>query len=73
MKPIIAITAAAFLSACSTAEMVAISQTECDQIGYAAGTPEHTACVERGYRTRNAQQDALIGAVGWLAVLEAIY
>lgn len=73
MKQIIAITLTALLSACSTSEMVAMSQVECNQIGYAAGTPEHTACVERGYRTRDAQQDALISTAGMWAVLEAIY
>jgi hypothetical protein len=73
MKHFIAITTALALTACSTSEMVSIAASECDQIGYAVGSIEHTQCTERGYRNIDAEQDAAIGAAFWLLVLEAAY
>lgn len=73
MKPIIALIAAATLSACSTSEMVAMAQNECSQIGYAPGSAQYVECVERGYRGTKASQEATISTLALWAAIEAVY
>lgn len=73
MKLALTLVAALALTACTTTEMVGIAASECSQIGYAPGSAEHTACVERGFRTKDAQQDAAIQTAAWWAALELAY
>lgn len=73
MKIALTLITALALTACTPTEMVSIAQGECSQIGYALGTAEHTACVERGYRNMDAQQDAAIQTAAWWAALELAY
>ena len=74
MKHIIAITTAIILGACTDAELIDISQGQCDQIGYAPGTAEHTQCVERGFRgTKAAQDEAISNAIIGTALMAAFY
>lgn len=61
------------LGACTPVELVSAAKGECDLIGYAAGTPEHTACVERGYRDASAAQEQIATELAWWAILEAAY
>jgi hypothetical protein len=73
MKPIIATLALATLAACSTEQMVAQAQGECEQMGYAVGTTEHANCTERGFRQREAQAAAVTGTITAGAILSAFY
>jgi len=61
------------LAGCSTQERVGMAQNECAQIGYPVGSAEYVTCVERGYRINTAQQDAAIGAIATVAILEAFF
>jgi len=72
-KPLTALIAIAALSACSTQERVGMAQNECGQIGYPVGSFEYVTCVERGYRITTSQQDAAVGAIATVAILEAFF
>ena len=75
MKTIATTLAAATLAlaGCSTQERVGMAQNECAQIGYPVGSDEYVTCVERGYRINTAQQDAAIGTIATVAILEAFF
>jgi hypothetical protein len=73
MKFFAAITFAAILAGCSTAEMVTYAQGKCNAIGYAPGTAQHTECTERGYRGQAAAQADVIGTFALWALIEAAY
>jgi len=73
MKTIAAIVIAVTLAGCSTAEMVTYAQGECNAIGYAPGTVQHTECTERGYRGQAAAQADVIGTFALWALIEAAY
>jgi len=71
---IIALTAiAALITGCSTAEMVTAAQGECNAIGYAPGTVQHTECTERGYRGQAAAQSEAVNTFALWALIEAAY
>ena len=61
------------IAGCSTQERVGMAQNECAQIGYPVGSDEYVTCVERGYRINTAQQDAAIGTIATVAILEAFF
>jgi formiminotetrahydrofolate cyclodeaminase len=73
VKYAIAFAALVGFTACTTTEMVTVAASECDSIGYAKGTPEHTACTERGFRQKDALQDQIVKDAAWWAVLELAY
>ena len=71
---IIALTAiAAILAGCTKAEMVTAAQGECNAIGYAPGTVQHTECTERGYRGQAAMQADVASDLFLWALIEAAY
>jgi len=71
---IIALTAiAALITGCTTAEMVTAAKGECDAIGYAPGTVQHTECTERGYRGQAALQAEVATDLFLWALIEAAY
>lgn len=73
MKHLPTLAAILLFSACTQTEMVAAAKGECDLIGYPAGSPEYTACVERGYRGTKQMQDQIAADLTWWAILEAAY
>ena len=73
MKTIAVITIAAIMTGCSTAEMVTAAQGECNAIGYAPGTVQHTECTERGYRGQAAAQSEAVNTFALWALIEAAY
>jgi len=71
---IIAIAAlAAIMTGCTATEMVTAAQGECNAIGYAPGTAQHTECTERGYRGQAAMQASIASDLFLWALIEAAY
>lgn len=76
-RTITALALATMAAACTDAEMIQQAHGQCDQIGYAKGSPQYTGCVERGFRGTKAAQDAALAGTGaaltTAAILSAFY
>ena len=74
MKTPIALFAALAIAGCTaTPAMIDAQKGRCSQIGYAPGTPEHAACVERGTMQQQGTQNAVAGSVAAGAVQGMIF
>ena len=63
-RTIFILAAAASLAACvPSTEMIDNQRNACAQIGYAVGSPEFLACVERGVASGQAAQNATSAAI----------
>lgn len=60
------------LAACTPSEMISMAHQHCTQIGYTPSSPEHIACVERGFTSTKRAQDAAIAQSATNAITSAI-
>lgn len=74
LKHILAGAALFLATACtSTEQRIEVSRNLCAQVGHAAGTPDHTACVERGVRASAAGDRAATGNIARLISIAALF